>query len=352
MLLASQDLSAEDWMLERVSAAVAMVLMTAVAVGAQTPAKAPAKASSTKTYGPPKTPWGDPDLQGNFTNKYEQGTPFERPAEFEGKRIEDIQGKELEALIQKRQQTAIERAPFLSGDPTGTIAGPMEFRDIYEVAKASRPWFVVDPPDGKIPPITPEGQKRIAARPRGGSSFSNGVYASYEDLGLYDRCITRGYPNSMLPAIYGDSYQFIQGQGWVAIRIEMIHETRVIPLTDRAHVSKSLGLDMGDARGRWDGNTLVVETTNFRNRSAYRNANPETLRLIERFTPTGPNTMEWSVTVDDPTTWTRPWTFSMPLTRNDQEPVHEYACHEGNYAMTNILNGSRAAEAAAAQAAK
>jgi hypothetical protein len=156
----------------------------------------------------------------------------------------------------------------------------------------------------------------------------------------------------MLPAIYGDSYQFIQGQGWVAIRIEMIHETRVIPLTDRAHVSKSLGLDMGDARGRWDGNTLVVETTNFRNRSAYRNANPETLRLVERFTPTGPNMMEWSVTVDDPTTWTRPWTFSMPLTRNDQEPVHEYACHEGNYAMTNILNGSRAAEAAAAQAAK
>jgi hypothetical protein len=339
-------------MLERVSSAVAVVLMTAVAVGAQTPAKAPAKATSTKTYVPSKTPWGDPDLQGNFTNKYEQGTPFERPAEFEGKRIEDIQGKELEALIQRRQQRAIERAPFLSGDPTGTIAGPMEFRDIYEVSKASRPWFVVDPPDGKIPPITPEGQKRIAARPRTGSSFSNGVYASYEDLSLYDRCITRGYPNSMLPAIYGDSYQFIQGQGWVAIRIEMIHETRIIPLTESAHVSKSLGLDMGDARGRWDGNTLVVETTNFRNRSAYRNANPETLRLVERFTPTGPNTMEWSVTVDDPTTWTRPWTFSMPLTRNDQEPVHEYACHEGNYAMTNILNGSRAAEAAAAKAAK
>ena len=227
-------------MLERVSAAVAIVLTAAVAVGAQTPAKAPAR-TSTKTYVPPKTPWGDPDLQGNFTNKYEQGTPFERPAEFEGKRIEDIQGKELEALIQRRQQTAIERAPFLSGDPTGTIAGPMEFRDIYEVSKASRPWFVVDPPDGKIPPVTPEGQKRIAARPRTGSSFSNGVYASYEDLGLYDRCITRGYPDSMLPAIYGDSYQFIQGPGWVAIRNEMIHETRVIPLdrTRRTSASRS-----------------------------------------------------------------------------------------------------------------
>src|SRR5262249_4673690 len=138
-------------MLKRFSCGVGIVLMSmlmaAVAAGAQTPAKTPAKTTSTKTYVPPKTPWGDPDLQGNFTNKYEQGTPFERPAEFEGRRIEDIQGQEFEALIQKRQQTAIERAPFLSGDPTGTIAGPMEFRDIYEVSKASRPWFVVDPPD-------------------------------------------------------------------------------------------------------------------------------------------------------------------------------------------------------------
>ena len=106
----------------------------------------------------------------------------------------------------------------------------MEFRDIYEVARASRPWFVTDPPDGKIPPMTPEARQRIAARRPTGSSFSNGVYDSYESLSLYDRCITRGYPSSMLPAIYGDSYQIIQGQGFVAIRIEMIHETRIIPL--------------------------------------------------------------------------------------------------------------------------
>ena len=168
-----------------------------------------------KPYVVPKTPWGDPDLQGNYTNKYEQGTPFERPAEFEGKRVEDIQGKELADVIERRQQQAIERDRFLSGDPTGTIAGPMEFRDIFEVRKASRPWFVTEPTDGKIPPMTPEGQRRIAARPRTGSSFSNGVYDSYENLSLYDRCITRGYPSSMLPAIYGDSYQIVQGQGFV-----------------------------------------------------------------------------------------------------------------------------------------
>jgi hypothetical protein len=319
---------------------------------AQAPAANQGTTAARKSYTPPRTPWGDPDLQGSYTNKYEQGTPFERPAEFEGRRVEDIQGKELAGIIGRRQQQAIERAPFLSGDPTGAIAGPMEFRDIYEVSKASRPWFVTEPSDGKIPPLTPEGQRRIEARPRTGSSFSNGVYDSYESLSLYDRCITRGYPSSMLPAIYGDSYQILQGKGFVAIRIEMIHETRIIPLGNQPHVSKGVSLDMGDPRGRWEGNTLVVETTNFRDRSIYRNGNPEKMRLVERFTRTSPESIEWSVTVDDPSTWTRPWTFSMPLTMNDAEPIYEYACHEGNYAITNILNGSRVAEGKAAAPAQ
>jgi hypothetical protein len=305
------------------------------------PSSASSAAAAPK-YAPPRTPWGDPDLHGNYTNKYEQGTPFERPQEFEGRRIEDIQGNELAEAIQRRQQQALARDRFLSGDPTGTIAGPLEWRDIFEVKKASRPWFVTDPTDGKIPPVTQEGQRRIAARPRTGSSFSNGFYDSYENLGLYDRCITRGYPNSMLPAIYGDSYQIVQGQGWVGIRIEMIHETRIIPLDNRPHVNKGVALDMGDPRGHWEGNTLVVETTNFKDRSVYRGANPEKLRLVERFTRTSPTSIEWSVTVDDPSTWVRPWTFAMPLTMNDSEPVYEYACHEGNYAISNLLNISRA----------
>jgi hypothetical protein len=331
-------------MFNRLYVVLAVLFVSSAVLYAQAPAAAPINAPN--SYTPPKTSWGDPDLQGNYTNKYEQGTPFERPAEFEGRRIEDIAQKELAEIVDRRQKLAIERAPFLSGDPTGTIAGPMEFRDIYEVGRASRPWFVVDPPDGKIPPMTPEARTRIAMRRPTGSSFSNGVYGSYEELSLYDRCITRGYPNSMMPAIYGDSYQFIQSPGFVAIRIEMIHETRIVPLDNRPHVGNAHRLDMGDPRGHWEGNTLVVETTNFRDRSIYRNANPDTLRLVERFTRTAPDRMEWSVTVDDPATWTRPWTFSIPLTMNDQEPVHEYACHEGNYAMTNILSGSRAAEAA------
>ena len=332
-------------MVKRLMLLAAVVALTSVAVAAQTPAKAPAKPAT--TYVPPKTPWGDPDLQGNYTNKYEQGTPFERPNELEGRTLADISDKELADLIVKRQQAAIERDRFLSGDPTGTIAGPLEFRDIFEVKKASRAWFVTDPPDGKIPPMTPEARQRIAARRPTGSSFSNSTYDSYESLGLYDRCITRGYPNSMLPAIYGDSYQIIQGQGFVAIRIEMIHETRVIRLGNQPHVSKGIQLDMGDARGHWDGNTLVVETTNFKDRSIYRNGNPATFKLIERFTPTSKKTLEWSVMVDDPSTWTRPWTFSSPLTVNDEEPLYEYACHEGNYALKNILSWSRKSESAA-----
>ena len=138
-------------MLERVSAAVAIVLMTAVAAGAQTPAKVPAK-TSTKTYAPPKTPWGDPDLQGNFTNKYEQGTPFERPAEFEGRRLEDIKGGELAALVRERATEVLLNAPVTGGDPVaGNFGGAPAFYDRFEAGKGSRPWLVADPPDGKVP---------------------------------------------------------------------------------------------------------------------------------------------------------------------------------------------------------
>ena len=299
-----------------------------------------------KAWTPRRTPWGDPDISGNYTNKYEQGTPFERPQEFEGRKIDDVSAKELTDLLQRRQQNSIERAPFNGGDPEGRIGGPAEFRDNNEITKGGRPWFVVDPPDGKIPPMTPDAQRRVAARPRSGSSFTNGPFNGPEDLSLYDRCVTRGYPGSMLPAIYGDSYQIIQGQGWIGIRYEMIHETRIIPLETRTHVGKAIRMHMGDARGHWEGNTLVVETTNFEPRSVYRNGNPQTLRIVERFTPTGPGRLDWAVTVDDPSTWTRPWTFAMPLTINDTEPVFEYACHEGNYAVKNMLSGSRAVEAA------
>ena len=303
-----------------------------------------AASSNGSSWTAPRTPWGDPDLQGNYTNKYETSTPFERPKEFEGRRMEDISAHELAAAVARRQEDTLARAKFFGGDPAGLIGNSAEFRDIYEITKGSRPWFVIDPQDGKIPPILPEARTRIANAARTGS-FGNGPFNSHEDFSLWDRCITRGLPGSMLPGQYGNSYEIVQGPGFVAIRYEMVHDTRVIPIGNAPRVGSSIRSDMGVPRGHWEGNTLVVETTNFKARSAYRNANADTLKLVERFTRTASDKIEWTVTVDDPTTWSRPWTFAIPLTMNDQEAIFEYACHEGNQAIKNILNASRAAEA-------
>ena len=288
----------------------------------------------------PRTPWGDPDLQGTYTNTYENGTPFERPDEFAGRKLEDIKGEELRKIKREAQQRSISAFQ-------GPIHAPDNWwQDNLFLERGSQAWFVVDPEDGKIPPMTAEARQRIAARAEVRKKSGRGPADSYEDRSLYDRCITRGLPGSMLPAIYGNQYQIVQAPGSVAIVYEMIHETRVIPLDGRPVVGKHIEHDMGDARGRWEGDTLVVETTNFKERSVYRNANPKTLTLTERFTRIAPDKVRWSVTVDDPTTWTRPWTFSLPLTA-DPNPLPLYECHEGNYGLKNILSAARAEERAA-----
>jgi hypothetical protein len=290
-----------------------------------------------------RTPWGDPDLQGYYTNKYEYGTPFERPAAFAGKRVDEVSSQELAELMKQRQQEALDRAPFFGGDPEGRIGNSAEFRDIYEVTKGSRAWLVTDPPDGRIPALVPGARARLQGAARVGS-FGPGPFNGPEDFSLWERCITRGLPGSMLPGGYGNSYQIVQAPGLVAIRYEMVHETRIIPLDARPQLGEALRFDMGSARGYWEGDTLVVETRNFKPRSAYRNADADTLRLVERFRRTSPDRVEWSVTVDDPSTWTQAWTFSMPLTRNEDEAVEVYECHEGNHAIFNILSAARAAE--------
>ena len=155
-----------------------------------------------------------------------------------------------------------------------------------------------------------------------------------------------------MPTIYGNSSQIVQGPGYVAITYEMIHDTRVIPITSAPHLAMNIRSDFGDSRGHWEGDTLVVETTNFLGRSVYRNANAERLKIVERFTPVGPNRLKWTVTVDDPTTWTTPWTFSLPLTVNPSEPMMPYECHEGNYGLKNILSAARADDAKAAAASQ
>ena len=304
-------------------------------------------APAAKKYVAPRTPWGDPDLQGNLTNLYEVGTPFERPDAFAGRRLEDVSGEELAKIRREIEQRT--RAEQLAGEIGGTR---WIWLDSFKHEKGSVAWFVTEPSDGKIPPQTAQGQQRAAARAETRRVSGRGPADSFEDRSLFDRCITRGLPGSMMPAIYGNSYRIVQGKGFVAIQYEMIHETRVIPLDGRPHVGRNIRLDMGDARGHWEGDTLVVETTNFNPRSVYRQANPETLRLTERFTRIAPDKINWSVTVDDSSTWVRPWTFAVPLTIADTEPLMEYGCHEGNYAMTNILSGARAEERAVEEDAR
>jgi len=291
----------------------------------------------------PRTSWGDPDVSGVFTNKDEYGTPFERPDEFAGKTLADFGPAEMAALDHERQRRARDTAASIGGSADeDTGAGPPHWYEHLE-AMNSQPWFVTEPADGKIPASTPEAQQRQAAQRAGFAK--RGRPDSYADMSLNDRCVTHGLPGSMVPGIYGSSYDITQAPGMVAIRYEMIHETRLIPLDGSPHASPELRFHMGDARGHFEGDTLVVETTNFPSRGAYRNASAS-LKIVERFTPVDASHLRWEVRLEDPTTWVAPWTFAMPLTRDSTQAVFEYACHEGNLGLANILKAARAADRA------
>jgi hypothetical protein len=327
-------------------AALAILAVGPAAAQAPAPAKAKAgKTKSAKTWTPPRTPWGDPDLQGWLTNVNENGTPLERPAQFEGRSLDDVRGEELAKIRRGIQQRTLSNFE-------GPIHGPDHWwQDDLNLEKGGQAWLVVDPPDGKVPPLTPQAQKRAAARAEARKTSGRGPADSPADRSLYDRCISRGLPGSMMPAIYGNSYQIVQSPGYVAIRYEMVHETRLIPLDGRPQLGGAIRQYMGEGRGRWEGDTLVVETTNFRDESTYRGSNAATLKITERFTRVAPDKIRWAVTLNDPETWTRPWTFAMPLTIDDQQPVFEYGCHEGNYGLRNILTAARAEEKKAAEEA-
>jgi hypothetical protein len=330
------------------------VVAFAAAARMQTAQSRAANAVGASTnYTPSKTPWGDPDLQGTYTNKDENGIPMERPNQFEGKKLEEVDdSSEFADIVKERNERAAASAAGIGGRDTG--AGPVHWYEHYD-AKNSRAWMITDPADGKIPALTSAAQKAAAARTAAAQArraSGHGDADSYEDRSLYDRCITRGIPGSMMPAIYGNAYDITQAPGIVAIRYEMVHEARIIPLdpspgSGSPRPGKTITSYMGAARGHWEGNSLVVETKNFNDRGAYRNASPDSFTLIERFTPIGPNKIQWSVTIDDPATWTRPWTYTMQLTKDSGQPLFEYGCHEGNYGLRNILSAARAEEAAA-----
>jgi hypothetical protein len=218
----------------------------------------------------PRTPWGDPDLQGSYSNKDENGTPFERPADLAGKSMSEFGEKEMAALRKTRQARAQAGAGRIGGsEEEDTGAGPSHWYEHLNASNAQA-WFVFEPADGTIPPLTKEARDRAAARQA--ARRGRGPADSWTDRSLNDRCISRGIPGSMMPAIYGNAYDITQGPGFVAIRYEMIHETRIIPLGNSPRLPASFRYYAGDARGHWDGDTLVVETTNFNEASAYRGA--------------------------------------------------------------------------------
>jgi hypothetical protein len=320
----------------RLSVLVLAVLGVVASAGvAQTPSVQPATSATAKRWTPARTPWGDPDLQGTFTNSNEYATPLERPARFEGRTLENITDRELASIREGAEQDAI------NGLAPGPRGPDYWWLENLNLSKRAQAWSVVDPPDGRIPALTAAARARGAGPQR--TSFMGGPFNGPSDLGMLERCISRGVPGSMIPVMYGNNYQIVQTPGFVVITYEIIHEARIIPLDGRPHLGRGVRAHMGDPRGHWEGNTLVVETTNFTAVSAYRGANPDTLRVMERFTRVAPDTIAWSATLDDPDTWTRPWTIAMPLTL-DTQPLFPFECHEHNYGMANILRAARAAE--------
>ena len=298
-------------------------------------ARAEVAATDLAPYTVPRTPWGEPDLQGVWTGNSAHSIPLERP----------VAAAEVDALTPEEAEARRERGTL------GSIWGyEREWRDTtlgyVKTAPSTQVAMVIDPPDGRIPPLTAaaaQARAEAVGRGRGGSRtpYPN---EGPEDLPNFVRCITRGLPGMMMPGIYNNGLQIVQGPGHVAVQKEMIHETRVIPTEPRPALGPNLTSWLGTAQGRWDGDTLVVETTNFNGRAPYRGSG-ENLTLVERFTRLGPTTLEYQFTIDDPTVWTRPWTGMFRYDKDDdQYELVEYACHEGNYGMTNILSGSRAIE--------
>ena len=305
---------------------------------AQAPAAKTARSSVKPNWTPPKTAWGDPDLQGEWPATAR--IPMQRPTEL-GNRSELTDAELAQRQRQFQKETQTDNEEFAKDGDT-TINPPSYWQERGKPDRQAS--LVVDPPDGRIPPLTPEGQAAVHALRGGlgpGSHFPDKV-DSWEDFDIYSRCITRGVVQSMLPTLYNFGNEILQAPGYVIIRNEMIHETRVIPLDGRPHVGKNIVSYMGDSRGHWERNTLVVETTNLTAQPGVGGGLfSDAAVLTERFTRTSPNDLSYDLTINDPKTWTRPWTIHMPYKLDPSYRIYEYACHEGNYMMLDALSAAR-----------
>jgi hypothetical protein len=319
----------------------ASVLATVSAAG-QIPSVAAKAVKTGKTYAAPRLPDGHPDLQGIWTNV--TITPLERPADLAGKAY--FTPEEALQYEKKRLDTSNkDRRDGGSDADLGRAYNDAWWDSGTKVVKTLRTSMIIDPPDGKMPPLTTVAAKEQATR--GDRNFLQRIPNGPEDLPLQLRCIhwtTAGPP--MLPSAYNNNYQIFQVPGYVIISIEMIHDVRVIPMDGRPHLPSDVRQLLGDARGHWEGDTLVIDTTNFTGEYRYRGSD-RNLHMIERFTRIDPDTLIYQFTVDDPTVFTKSWTGELPFSKTEG-PMYEYACHEGNYSVANTLSGARAQEAAQA----
>lgn len=339
---------------QAINTAVVAGLLVATAFASFAAAQRPPRESATPYSGASdwkvsRMPWGDPDLQGIWPSTEMFGVPFERPEQF-GTRAVVNDEEFVERQAQTSRQARADLEEFVrpgDGAAGGGVGPPGHWTERGQASRQAS--LIVDPPNGRLPAMSSDGERRAAAARSTYSAEHLWAFSGPQDLGVYDRCITRGVLRSTLPAGYNMGIQIVQTPGQVTILYEMIHEARIIPLDARPHTR--VRSYMGDPRGRWEGDSLVIETTSFNgkvgaSRNGHEHPMTEALRLTERFTRVDENTMRYEATVNDPGTWTRPWTVSLPLTRDPAYQMLEYACHEGNYAMRNILSGARAFERA------
>ena len=315
-----------------------VLLLPATALGQTTDPKV------TTTF---RTPWGDPDLQGIWDTDAMRSVPLERPIELNERAV--LTNEELSERAAVENVRAIDdkvSRPEGRQQPLRTPAHWDEWSD----EPSARTSFIVDPPNGRFPPQTLGAQLRVAIKGSRlglvGGSFADGPFNDFDDFNLADRCITRGLPHTWFPSLYNNGFQIVQNQDHVALLYERQHEHRIIPIDGREPLSPDIRTWFGDSRGHWEGNTLVVEVTNFSDRTNYRGSGA-TRHLIERYTRVDEDTVQVEITMDDPTTWTKPWTA---LVEGKRDPnywqIFEYACHEGNYGLRFMLEAARAADTA------
>jgi hypothetical protein len=306
------------------------ILSILVAVCALTATQA---AGQRKAWTPPRTPWGEPDLQGKWS--YATITPLERPGDQAGR--ETLSDGEIAALNEDARTGADKR----DGGADADLARAYNAYWYDRGKSIGRTSLIIDPPDGRLPQLTSEGRRRQAAI---AEQQAGHEYDSWENRPLQERCITyHGVPP--LPTGYNNTYQIFQTPGLVVILDENIHDVRTIPLDGRPHLGRHLRQWNGNSIGHWDGNTLVVETTNYSPATTFRfPVAAESMRATERFTRAASDRIDYTFTIDDQATYARPWTVAIPLKGVPDYVIFEYACHEGNYSIKNVLSGARAQE--------